>query len=249
MDRNIKTQAIVIRTARYGELHKIVTLMSRELGVVQAVVYGGRKGRRTALAPLFSIGEFQLYNNPTKKEYSIEEGVSSFIPTNISNDLESTYAASLMCELAMKTASDDPEPMFELLRDALLYLDGIEPQMHERSPKRAVVAFLWKMLQVSGLAPDLDRCPNCDHRYEDDEVLSFSTTILAPTCSACADTQQLLLPPGARRYLRYTMSMDYGQAADVKLNPAAEARILGYLTKWTKLHVNAPIRTLESWPF
>ena len=243
MDRSVKTQAIVIRTARYGELHKIVTLLSPDLGIVSAVVYGGRKGKRTALAPLFSVGTFQLYNNPVKKEYSIEEGVLSFVPTSIADDLESTYTASLMCELVMKTPSDDPEPVFELLKDALLHLET------STNSKRAVIAFTWKLLQISGLAPDLEYCPSCDRRYEEDETLSFSSSILAPTCRDCGDSEELVLPPGARRYLRYTQGMEYEDAVGVKLNPAAEARILNYMTKWIRRHVNAPIKTLENWPF
>lgn len=243
MDRSVKTQAIVIRTARYGELHKIVTLLSPDLGIVSAVVYGGRKGKRTALAPLFSVGTFQLYNNPVKKEYSIEEGVLSFVPTSIVDDLERTYTASLMCELVAKTPSDEPEQVFELLKTALLHLEA------SSNSKRAVIAFVWKLLQISGLAPDLEYCPSCDRRYEDNETLAFSSSILAPTCKDCSDSEDLILPPGARRYLRYTQSMEYENAVEVKLNPAAEARILNYMTKWIKLHVNAPIKTLENWPF
>lgn len=253
MDRSVKTQAIVIRTARYGELHKIVTLLSPELGTVSAIVYGGRKGKRTALAPLFSVGTFQLYNNPIKKEYSIEEGVLSFVPTSIADDLERTYTASLMCELVTKTPSDDPKPVFELLKAALLYLETstnpANPDDADSNSKRAVIAFVWKLLQISGLAPDLEYCPSCDRRYEENETLAFSSSILAPTCKECGDSEDLILPPGARRYLRYTQPMEYGNAVDVKLNPAAETRILNYMTKWIRLHVNAPIKTLENWPF
>lgn len=247
MDRSVKTQAIVIRTARYGELHKIVTLLSPDLGIVSAVVYGGRKGKRTALAPLFSVGTFQLYNNPVKKEYSIEEGVLSFVPTSIADDLESTYTASLMCELVMKTPSDDPQPVFGLLKAALHHLES--SSLEEPHSKRALIAFVWKLLQISGLAPDLEYCPSCDRRYEEDETLSFSSSILAPACRDCGDSEELVLPPGARRYLRYTQGMEYEDAVGVKLNPAAEARVLNYMTKWIRLHVNAPIKTLENWPF
>lgn len=246
MDRSVKTQAIVIRTARYGELHKIVTLLSPDLGIVSAVVYGGRKGKRTALAPLFSVGTFQLYNNPVKKEYSIEEGVLTFVPTSIADDLERTYTASLMCELVAKTPSDDPQPVFGLLKAALLHL---EASPNSTNSKRAVIAFVWKLLQISGLAPDLEYCPSCDRRYEEGETLAFSSSILAPTCKDCGDSEELVLPPGARRYLRYTQSMSYTNAVEVKLNPAAEVRILNYMTKWIRLHVNAPIKTLENWPF
>jgi len=242
MERSIKTEAVVVKTARYGELHKIVTLLSPSLGVISAIVYGGRKGKRTALAPLLSIGTFQLYNNPVKKEYSIEEGLLSFIPENITNDLESTYVASLLCEIVTKTPSDEPQPLYDLLKNALIALENSKAYA-----KKIVIAFIWKIIQLSGLAPDLEYCPSCDRKYEENEVLTFSSSILSPVCKNCGDEEDFSLPPGARRYLRYTMKMTFNEAVSVNLNPPAEMRILSYMTKWIKLHVNTPLKTLENW--
>ena len=68
MDRNIQTQAVVLSVRKYGDLHKAVTLLSPDLGIVDAIIFGGRKGRKTALAPLFSVSTVQIYHNPVKKE-------------------------------------------------------------------------------------------------------------------------------------------------------------------------------------
>ncbi len=255
MERNIKTQAIVVKTSKYGELHKIVTLLSPQLGLVSAIIYGGRKGKKTAIAPLFSIGEFQLYNNPVKKEYSVEEGVLSFVPTAVNEDLESTYTASFMCELVTKTPSDDSKEIFELLQNALLVLEKettniIEENVTDSSAqisKCIAIAFMWKLLQIWGLAPDLDYCPSCDRKYEDDEILIFSSSLLVPVCKNCGNNTSFILPPGARRYLRYTYAMSFEDACKVKLNNAAQVRIFSYMTQWIKMHINAPIKTLDNW--
>ena len=103
MDRNIQTRAIVLSVRKYGELHKAVTILSPDLGLVDAIIFGGRKGKKTALAPLFSISTLQLYHNPLKKEYSVTEGESSFIPQAITEDLACTYTASFFCEIISKT--------------------------------------------------------------------------------------------------------------------------------------------------
>ena len=55
MDRNIRTRAIVLSVRKYGELHKALTVLSPDLGLLDVVIFGGRKGKKTALAPLFSI--------------------------------------------------------------------------------------------------------------------------------------------------------------------------------------------------
>ena len=244
MERSVQTQAIVVKTAKVGEMHKLLTLLSPDLGLVSVMLYGGRKGKKTALAPLFSLGTFQLYYNPVRKEYSLEEAVSSFLPEAIMQDLQSTYAASLFCEIVTKTSSDEPKPVFENLKSALLAL--------EKAPQNAkcvIISFLWKFLQISGLAPDLEYCPVCERKFEENETLLFAMQLTSPVCKDCGDSDYLVLPPGARRYLRYTMGMDFESAVAVQLNPPAQARILSYMLKWIKLHVSTPLKTLENWPF
>ena len=244
MERSIQTQAIVVKTTKVGEMHKLLTLLSPDLGLVSVMIYGGRKGKKTALAPLFSVGTFQLYHNPVRNEYSLEEAVSSFIPEAIMQDLLCTYAASLFCEIVTKTSSDEPKPIFETLKSALLALEN-NPQ----NAKCVIISFIWKFLQISGLAPDLQYCPVCERKFEEDETLLFAKSLTSPACKNCADSDYLVLPPGARRYLRYTQIMDFESAVAVQLNPPAQTRILSYMLKWIKLQVNAPLKTLENWPF
>ena len=244
MERSIQTQAIVVKTSKVGEMHKALTLLCTNLGLVNVMVYGGRKGKKTALAPLFSIGTFQLYHNPIRDEYSLEEAVSDFLPEAIMQDLESTYTASLLCEIVSKTLTDEPEPVFNTLKSALTSLEN-----KRQSSKRVAIVFLWKMLQLWGLAPDLEYCPICERAYEENEILIFSNNLSSPCCKNCGDTDYLKLPPGARKYLKYTLPMSFENAVAVQLNPASEERIFSYLIKWIKIHINTPLKTLENWPF
>ena len=240
MDRNIQTQAVVLSVRKYGDLHKAVTLLSPDLGIVDAIIFGGRKGRKTALAPLFSVSTVQIYHNPVKKEYSITEGVSSFVPQAITEDLACTYTASFFCEIISRTPTDEPMQTFSLLRDTLAALEA-DPA----SRKRITAAFVWKLMQLSGTAPDLEFCPVCDKRYADDEVLYFSSPLNAPCCKSCSDSEYLVMMPGSRRYLRYTMGMEFTDAAAVVLNPAAEDRIFSYMLRWAGLFAQTRLRTLD----
>lgn len=242
MERSIQTQAIVVKTAKVGEMHKLVTLLSPDLGLINVMLYGGRKGKKTALAPLFSSGTFQLYHNPVRNEYSLEEAVTTFLPEAIMEDLQCTYAAYLLCEIVAKTSSDEPKPVFELLQRALLLLEK-DPQ----SVQRIIISFIWKFLQISGLAPELEYCPVCERKLEEEEILLFARQLASPACKNCGDSDYLVLPPGARRYLKFTQSLDLERAVAVQLNPPAQARILAYMLKWIKIQVNTPLKTLENY--
>ena len=54
MEKDVRLKAVVVNSRPFGEMHRIVTLLSNTKGLVDATVYGGRKGRKAALAPLFS---------------------------------------------------------------------------------------------------------------------------------------------------------------------------------------------------
>lgn len=240
MERNIKTQAVVLSVRRFGDLHKAVTLLSPDLGLLDAIIFGGRKGKKTALAPLFSISEMQLYHNPVRNEHSVVEAVSSFVPMSISEDLACTYTASFFCEMISKTPSDEPIQTFNLLCDALLALEN-NPQ----DRKKITASFIWKLMQISGTACDLEFCPVCDRKYSDDEVLYFSNPMGVPCCKSCSDSEYLVLLPGSRRYLRYTMPLSFNEAVEIKLNPAAEDRIFSYMLRWASIFAQSPLKTIR----
>ncbi|MCK5154116.1 MAG: recombination protein O N-terminal domain-containing protein, partial [Spirochaetales bacterium] len=40
MNRNIKTDGIILRTRRIGELHKGISCLTRSHGIIDAIAYG-----------------------------------------------------------------------------------------------------------------------------------------------------------------------------------------------------------------
>ncbi|MCF0238559.1 MAG: DNA repair protein RecO [Sphaerochaetaceae bacterium] len=235
------TDAIVIGTRKFGEIHKSLTLFSPTLGSFDAIVFGGRKGKKTALAPLFAIGQYTIYENPVKKEFSIAEGQDFFVPSNITNDIYLTYAASFFCEVVNKCQTDNAQEIFDILSKSLILLEN-EPSLR----KRVIIAFIWKFLLSSGTVPDLTMCPECERTYKNDEILGFSNASYTPACMDCSDNKDFILPPGARRYLIYTSNKTLEESAHVILNPKAEDRILHYLLKWLSIFSQNSFKTLSS---
>ena len=45
MDRNYTTEAVVLKTRRFGDFHKSVTILSPERGIINAVAHGAYKGK------------------------------------------------------------------------------------------------------------------------------------------------------------------------------------------------------------
>lgn len=241
MEREIQIQALVTGSGKYGELHRYVNLFSPQLGLIRAVIFGGRKGKNTSLAPLFSFGTFQLYRNPVKDEYSVVEEDCSFIAENIKGDISATYTASYFCELINSIDTDNPESLYLLTTQALVLLEN-----NIAKHRKILIDFTWRFLKISGVAYDLDYCPGCDREYADKDTLGFSMSMITPVCSSCSDTDRIKLTPGARKYLNYTFSMSLQDAFNVELLEGATSRLTDFLLNWVCVFSQYPLKTVKS---
>ncbi len=241
MERNITTLAVVLQSRRWGELHRKVTLLTPELGIIDVLVYGARKGRQAGKTERFLTGRFFLYYNPVRQEYSLVDVEPLTSHEALGEDIRRIWAASFCVELAIRTGGGESLLMFLLLTQALdLLSDGTIVD-------RVLIQYVWKLLHIAGNAADLDSCPVCDRTYEPTEILGFSMSLLAPCCRGCAgESDEMILPPGARRYLALTEKMEIADAVSVELSEAAQQRIKTYMLRYASLFAGGGLKTLSA---
>ncbi len=241
MERELQIQAVVTDSGKYGELHRYVNLFSPQLGLIKAVIFGGRKGKNTSLAPLFSFGTIQLYHNPVKDEYSVVEEDCSFIAEKIKTDISATYTASYFCELLNCINTDNPESLYILVTKALTLLEN-NPEKH----RKILIDFTWRFLMISGVASDLSICPVCDRKLDDKETMGFALSMFTPVCEVCSDYDRIRLTPGARKYLSYTQSMSIEKAFEIELLEGATGRLTDFLLNWISVFSQCQLKTVKS---
>ncbi|MCR4676412.1 MAG: DNA repair protein RecO [Sphaerochaetaceae bacterium] len=241
MERHLRLTAVVTSVKPLGDIHKSVSLFSPELGLIYAKVYGGRKGKKSALAPLFSAGTFEVYHNPLKNEYSITEEDIFFLPQSINTDIQGTYTASYFCESSMRIKTDTPSEIYELLLSALKTLEE-KPELR----RKIIIDYSWKLLLLSGTAGDLSECPSCSKMMANDEIMYFSTSLMTPVCKNCSDTDAIILMPGSRRYLIYTQDMSFEDSLNVQLHETAQDRLVNTLLRWVNTFCRYPLKTISS---
>ena len=105
MSRNIRTEAIVLKTGRVGEIHKSVTLLTPELGLVEAIAHGVYKGKGKlgGVSDPFCWSMSYLYYEPVKKNYKITDMECRELFERIRGDLGRYYAASLWAEVVIRS--------------------------------------------------------------------------------------------------------------------------------------------------
>jgi DNA repair protein RecO (recombination protein O) len=181
MTGSVKTEAIVLRSLRYGEADRILHLYTPHRGRVSAIAKGVRKARSRfggRLEPFFRVdGVF----HEGRSEMLTVTSVTTISPhPRLREHAACLDVAARCCDAVGRLfATDDPHPgVYHLLANELSLLDA-EPK---RATAANAVAFRLKLLVAAGLSPHLSACASCGER---EHLVGFSGAAGGVVCGAC----------------------------------------------------------------
>jgi DNA repair protein RecO (recombination protein O) len=207
MPGNVRTEAIVLRSLRYGEADRILHLITPQMGRVSAIAKGVRKPRSRfggRLEPLFRV-ELQLYEGRGDL-FTVTSADTVAAHPRLRESGACLDAASRACDAVSRlTEPGDPSlAVFNLLTNELSVLDA--------DPARAglahVLAFRVKLLLAVGFAPALGACASCGER---EHLSGFSGAAGGVVCSAC-ESNAFPLSPEAHGFLVTALGTPLAQA-------------------------------------
>ena len=181
--KTLKTEAVVLRSIRYGEADRILHLYSRTRGRFGAIAKGARRPKSRfggRLEPFFRLdlvlhegrGELLTVTNVAT--------VDGFPRLRASGS--ALGAAARACDAVLRLL-DTPEPnppAYNLLCRYLALLD--DPSVAQAASLETALAFRLKLALAAGFAPELAACAHCG----DTEHLSgFSGAAGGVVCSSC----------------------------------------------------------------
>ena len=174
-------EAIVLRTRKLAEADRIITLLTRQHGVVRAVAKGVRRtsSRFGSRLEPFTHVDLQLAQGRNLDVVTQAETKSPF-GARICDDYDIYTAASVMLETAERLVAEEREPS---LQQYLLLLGGLRAiATGGHRPGDVRDSFLLRSLAVAGYAPTFDGCARCGlegpHR-------AFSPAAGGVLCSTC----------------------------------------------------------------
>jgi DNA repair protein RecO (recombination protein O) len=196
MPGSFKTEAIVLRSIRYGEADRILHLYSRERGRIGAVAKGVRRPKSRfggRLEPLFRVS---LVLHEGRGELYTVTSVQTVHAHGALRERRETLARATEACAAVLRLFDSAEPnvaAYNLLCHELALLDA--------SPARAVraqaLAFRLKLLLAAGFVPELASCASCGER---EHLGAFSAGAGGVVCAAC-EAGSFPLDPAAHDFL------------------------------------------------
>ena len=182
----LKTEAVVLRSIRYGEADRILHLYTSDRGRLGAIAKGVRRARSRfggRLEPFFRL-RIELHEG--RGELLTVTGAQTVeAHARLREDAHALDAAARACD-AVSRLFETPEPhpeVFNLLCRALRLLDeqaGVSAPVASR--RAAALAFRLKLLLAAGLAPQLAACASCGER---EHLAGFSGAAGGVVCAAC----------------------------------------------------------------
>ena len=172
--RNSIESAVVLKAARMGEIHRLVTLFTGDRGLVYAVAHGAGKAvsKLKAAAIPFAHITVYLYHDPVRDAFKVTDAEPRNLHSAIRNDLTKFFTASLWAEIVLRShgGGTHPDRLHALLVSGLDALDTVGSE----EVGALSVQIMWRALGQLGIGPDLDRCASCGHGLQPDEQVGLA---------------------------------------------------------------------------
>ncbi|HZV75750.1 MAG TPA: DNA repair protein RecO [Conexibacter sp.] len=240
MAGSLRTEAIVLRSIRYGEADRILHIYSPDHGRMSAIAKGARRTRSrfgARLEPFFHLRMLLYQSHPPRSDLhtvTSAETVDAHGP--LRERAASLDAAARACDaVARLFESGDPSPpVFHLLANELRLLDDVE---RAAAPAHQL-AFRLKLLVAGGFTPQLATCASCG---EADHLSGFSGAAGGVVCSAC-EASAFPLAEEAHAFLVAALGRPLAESPDA--GPRALRQAERAITETAEHHAHVHLRPL-----
>ncbi len=175
------TEALVIKETNVGESDRLVTLFTRDYGLIRAFAPGAKsiKSKRGAATSLLTYSSFTILKK--KDIYRIYEASPIRLFFGAGSDIAVLSLAQYFCELSGVLAEDSGTGNGELLRLMLNSLHFMTAE--KRFPPLIKAITELRAAVLSGYMPDLVACGGCG-KFEDG-IMYFDLSGGGLYCSSC----------------------------------------------------------------
>lgn len=217
----------------------MVTVLTREYGLIRAYVYGAKKiGSRTGAATqLFAFSDLGI--KESRGSYIIEAAKPKEVFFNLRNDVKKIALAQYFAELCETLApeKENTEEYLKLILNSLMFL------MNDKRDEKIIKSvFELSVLSLSGYMPNIIACDECG-KYED-EFMFFDTTNGNIFCESCGKFG-MKVPVSVISAVRYIVLSDRQKIFNFNLNETNLNTLSDLTEKYTLSVLQRRFKTLD----
>ncbi len=226
----IKATAIVARCVNYKESDKMLTLITREYGRMDAAARGSRKtsSRLLACTQQFCYGEYVLYKKGER--YSVRQGdiIDPFY--GLRDDYEKLCAGAGMLACIEKLSLPG-EPDEQLFMWALYFLSALCHS--DAHPLDLSLCFIVKLMAHAGYRPMLSSCALCNKPVSRGELL-LDAAAGGLVCRDCASHQAIRVHPLSVKALERMLLVAPENLTNVRLSAYVREELSRFLPDYAE---------------
>ncbi|MGE2731696.1 DNA repair protein RecO [Mycolicibacterium vaccae] len=236
--RLYRDRAVVLRQHKLGEADRIVSLLTRDHGLVRAVAKGVRRTRSKFGARLEPFAHIDVQLHPGRNLDIVTQVIAiDAFASDIVSDYGRYTCACAMLETAERLAGEERAPAPQLHR---LTVSALRAIADGSRPRELVLdAYLLRAMGVAGWAPALTECARCatpgPHR-------AFHVAAGGSVCVHCRPSGSVTPPQPVLDLMAalYEGDWEHAQTATTSHRSQASGLIAAHL-QW---HLERKLRTL-----
>lgn len=245
----IKTQGMVLKQRNIGENDRIITILSKELGLIEATARNVKATRSSigGFVQILSYNDFCLFKGKSGYIVNSAETINTFYDLRL--DVIKLSLAGYFCELTAYLCSagdDNSESYLRLLLNTLHYL-----QTEKREAPLLKCIFELRSMSIAGFMPNLVCCNVCA-TYEDENMLFMPVdgTLICVDCySQCESdfvkTIKYAVNSSVLSAMRFIIFSEIKKLFLFRVT-GNSLQQLGFITEnYTLLHTEARFNSLE----
>jgi len=236
-----KTEAVVLRRVDYSETSLVLTLFTREAGLLRGIAKGAKRSRSlfdAGLEPFVRSLVVYLDRQSRGLHILTEAAVLETFP-GLRERLDRVNAAWLAAELVPAVSEEsDPQPaLYALLVGFLHALES------STVTEPLLLAFSLQVLAQTGYRPQMDRCVGCGAPLSTRKV-KLSPRLGGFVCPACEQSagRLLAMSQGARSALRNFLLSPLKAVEKVRLSPTMNKECFAAVGALLTELLGAPLR-------
>jgi DNA repair protein RecO (recombination protein O) len=244
--RSYKTEAVVLRSLRFGEADRVLHLYTLDRGRVGAMAKGIRKTKSRFGARLEPLSHVDLLLHQGSGELQTVTGVELVHSHHAAREDQYRLGVGLLGAEAMLRLFTEQEAnarAFGALTRFLDLLDELAPLPTRPALDPLALSFQLKLLWLSGYLPHLTSCAECGS--ETGTLVGYSAKAGGAVCRGCA-AGALALSPAGISGIEGLLARPLAEAREVGLADRATRDALAVITAAYEYFGNFRLRTLRS---
>lgn len=238
---HIKTDGLIIKEQNTGESDRLITIITRDYGLIRAFVRGAKniKSKNLSSTQLLCYSHFTLYR--TKDSYVVNNAESIEVFFDLRKDIERLSLALYFSEVSAELSpeEDNAQECLRLLLNSLYLLCK-----GKRNPLLIKAALELRLLSASGYMPDLLACSNCGE-FESD-IMYFNISKGSLLCHKCkGQEQETKLSQGVVSAMRYIIYSEFEKVFNFNLSDEGAKELSSVCERYLMTQTQRRYNTLD----